>query len=89
MKKDNFIEILNRPEINKAAVALKMYPTAPTSAKNKLANKVNEIVAGSGKQRLLDTDLEIGAKVLKDLADDIYARLDLVEPTPQSVSSLL
>ncbi|GAB1462272.1 hypothetical protein [Pedobacter sp.] len=76
MDENNFKEILQMPEINKSAIAAKMYfPNSPVTAKTRLANKVNGTVAGSGAQRLTEEDLKKGEEVLRNLADAIYAKL--------------
>jgi len=60
----------NNPIIDKAQLAKLMWPENK-SARSKLSNKLNENIAGSGKQRITDKDFEAAKSVLKKLADDI------------------
>lgn len=72
MNENEFKRIIELPEINKSAVAAKMYPAnSAVTAKTRLANKVKEVVSGTGKQRLTDEDLKKGEEVLRNLANDI------------------
>lgn len=70
-RKKEFIELLERPELNKSAIADKMYPNMKY-ARTALNNKLKERKAGNDTTRTLtDDDLKKGWAVLKDLADDI------------------
>lgn len=76
MTSEDLKGILANPLINSAAFAAKMYPTnKPSSAKIRLHNKLNESIAGSGKQRLTDDDIEKAAEILKELSQDINNKL--------------
>jgi hypothetical protein len=74
MKEQDFKDLLARPELNKSAIADKMYPNNKY-ARTTLNNKLKENQYGSDSARKLnEDDLKKGWEVLKDLADDIYSR---------------
>jgi len=74
MKEQDLKDLLARPELNKSAIADKMYPNNKY-ARTTLNNKLNEKQYGSDSARKLnDDDLSKAWEVLKDLADDIYSR---------------
>ena len=56
--------------INKADLASQMWPDLK-SAKIKLHNKINEVTAGTGKQRITEADLALAKEVLKEMTKDI------------------
>ena len=56
--------------INKAGLAASMWPNVKTSS-IKLHNKINEVTAGTGKQRITEKDLDLAKKHLKAMAADI------------------
>ncbi|SUJ19223.1 Uncharacterised protein [Sphingobacterium spiritivorum] len=63
--------------INVAPLGLLVYPDlAINTAKTKLNNKLNELEAGSGKQRILPHDEEAARKALKPVMDDIIQFLE-------------
>ena len=69
--KEAFKAILERPELNKSAIADRMYPNTKY-ARTSLNNKLNERKSGNDTIRVLtDEDLKKGWDVLKDLADAI------------------
>lgn len=56
--------------INKADLAASMWPDVK-NARIKLHNKINEVTAGTGKQRITEKDLDLAKKHLKVMAADI------------------
>lgn len=56
--------------INKAELASLMWPENK-NGRIKLHNKLNEIKAGSGTQRLTEKDLALAKEVLKKLCENI------------------
>lgn len=74
MKKEDLKDLLNKDEINISAIAEKMYPNnTKQAARSRLSNKLNE----NAGQRFTHEDLIKGNEVFKNLADDIYSRIDL------------
>lgn len=60
----------DNPIIDKAQLSKLMWPENK-SARSKLSNKLNENVAGSGKQRITDKDYQNAKQVLQKLAEEI------------------
>ena len=73
MKEDELKDILGRPELNKSAIADKMYPNNK-HARTTLSAKIAGRKIGNGIARLTEDDLSKAWEVLKDLADDIYSK---------------
>ncbi|MBC7744437.1 MAG: hypothetical protein H7096_04980 [Flavobacterium sp.] len=72
--KEAFKAILERNELNKSAIADKMYPNSKY-ARTALNNKLNERKSGNDTIRVLtDDDLKKGWEVLKDLSDAIIEK---------------
>lgn len=68
MKLKQFLEA--NPIIDKSQLAKLMWPENK-SARSKLNNKLNENIAGNGKQRITEKDTAQAKKVLKELAERI------------------
>jgi len=74
MKEQDLKDLLGRPELNKSAIADKMYPNNKY-ARTTLNNKLKENQYGNDSvRRFGDDDLKKAWEVLKDLADDIYSK---------------
>ena len=74
MKEKDLKDLLLRPELNKSAIADKMYPNNKY-ARTTLNNKLKETQYGADSTRKLnDDDLSKAWGVLKDLADDIHSK---------------
>lgn len=73
MKENDLRELLERPELNKSAIADKMYPKNQY-ARTTLSAKIAGRKIGNGVARLTDDDLSKAWEVLKDLADAIYSK---------------
>lgn len=73
MKEQDFKDLLEREELNKSAIADKMYPETKY-ARTTLSAKLAGRKSGNGLARLTDDDLKKGWEVLKDLADDILGK---------------
>jgi len=74
MKEQDLKDLLSRPELNKSAIADKMYPNNKY-ARTTLNNKLKENQYGNDSvRRLGDDDLLKAWEVLKELADAIYSK---------------
>lgn len=58
------------PIINQTKLAEKMWPENKSS-RSKLSNKLNENIAGNGKQRITAQDIEKAKDALKKLTENI------------------
>ena len=53
----NIKKLLSHPYINNAAIAADLFPNQKYP-KQTLNNKLNEVIAGTGKQRMTDRDIK-------------------------------